>query len=178
MRGLVPERVQAPYPQPIHVMNDTPPDRQRIIDHEHLKLLAIAHYIYGVLQGLISCVLIFHFGLGLLMIIAPHVFGGNHQQAPPAWAGLLMSGFAGLIMFLGWLFAALTIYSGICIKRRQYRIYSLIIAALNCLSFPFGTALGVFTFIVLLRDSVKQLYDASQHRTLRDPVSGSGSSEA
>lgn len=156
-------------------MNDAPPDRQQIVDHEHLKLLSIAHYIYGVLQGLVSCVLIFHFGLGLLMVVAPHVFGGHHQQAPPAWVGLLMSGFAGVIMFLGWLFAALTIYSGICIKRRQYRIYSLVIAAINCLSFPFGTALGVFTFIVLLRDSVKQQYDESGRLTVRDSAPGQGS---
>jgi hypothetical protein len=34
----------------------------------------------------------------------------------------------------------------------------LIIAVLNCLQIPFGTALGVFTIIVLSRDSVRELY--------------------
>jgi len=30
--------------------------------------------------------------------------------------------------------------------------FSLVVAGLNCLQFPFGTVLGVFTFVVLLRE--------------------------
>jgi len=39
-------------------------------------------------------------------------------------------------------------------------MFSLIIAGINCVQFPFGTVLGVFTFVVLLRDSVRELYEA------------------
>ena len=38
--------------------------------------------------------------------------------------------------------------------------FSLVIAALCCLNMPLGTVLGVFTFIVLTRDSVKAQYAA------------------
>lgn len=48
--------------------------------------------------------------------------------------------------------------SGYYIKKRKNRIFSFIIAGLNCMQFPLGTALGVFTFIVLTRESVKMSY--------------------
>ena len=34
----------------------------------------------------------------------------------------------------------------------------LVVAALECLAFPLGTVLGVFTLIVLVRPEVKQLF--------------------
>lgn len=48
--------------------------------------------------------------------------------------------------------------SGHYIKKRTSRIFSFIIAGINCMQFPLGTALGVFTFIVLTRESVKMAY--------------------
>lgn len=138
-------------------MNGSPPTTQETIDIEHLKLLSIAHYVYGAISALLACILIFHFGLGLFMAIAPQNFGDG-QGRPPAWFGLLMSGASGCFMVLGWLFAGLTIYSGVCIKQRRHRVFSFVMAVLNCLSFPFGTALGVFTMIVLSRPSIKRMY--------------------
>jgi hypothetical protein len=35
----------------------------------------------------------------------------------------------------------------------------MIMAGVNCAWFPFGTVLGVFTFIVLLRTSVRAMYE-------------------
>jgi hypothetical protein len=35
----------------------------------------------------------------------------------------------------------------------------MVIAALLCMFMPFGTVLGVFTIIVLVRDSVKALFN-------------------
>lgn len=37
---------------------------------------------------------------------------------------------------------------------------TLIVSGLNCLQIPFGTVLGVFTLVVLLRDSVREAYEA------------------
>ena len=39
----------------------------------------------------------------------------------------------------------------------------MVIAAINCLHIPIGTMLGIFTFIVLGRDSVRKLYDDAGH---------------
>jgi hypothetical protein len=35
-----------------------------------------------------------------------------------------------------------------------------VVAAINCAFFPFGTALGIFTIIVLQRSTVKMTYAA------------------
>ncbi len=53
---------------------------------------------------------------------------------------------------------AVNVLSGMFLLRRRHRVFSLVIAGFNCMWFPFGTALGVFTFIVLLRESVTRLY--------------------
>jgi hypothetical protein len=37
-------------------------------------------------------------------------------------------------------------------------MFSLVIAGVQCMFAPFGTALGVFTIIVLTRDSVRRQY--------------------
>ena len=50
--------------------------------------------------------------------------------------------------------------SGVFLRQRKCRVFSLVVAGLDCLQIPFGTALGVFDFIVLLRDSVRQSYAA------------------
>ena len=36
----------------------------------------------------------------------------------------------------------------------------MIVAGLNCVHIPLGTVLGVFTLVVLMRDSVRESYDA------------------
>ena len=49
--------------------------------------------------------------------------------------------------------------SGLYLRARKYRMFSIIVAALNCLQIPFGTVLGVFTIVVLVRESVRELYE-------------------
>jgi hypothetical protein len=64
----------------------------------------------------------------------------------------------GCAVFVGWTLGILTIVSGRLISLRRRRTFSLVVAGINCASFPFGTVLGVFTFIVLARPSVRALY--------------------
>ena len=45
-------------------------------------------------------------------------------------------------------------------------MFSLVVAGLNCMGFPFATVLGVFTFLVLLRESVVELYEATSSARL------------
>ena len=49
---------------------------------------------------------------------------------------------------------------GLHMRKRKHRIFSFVVAGVNCLQFPFGTALGIFTFIVLSRVGVKMEYHA------------------
>jgi hypothetical protein len=59
----------------------------------------------------------------------------------------------------------LNVLSGIFLLQKRNRLFSFIIGGLNCLQIPFGTALGVFTILVLSRDGVRQLYAGGTEST-------------
>jgi Na+-driven multidrug efflux pump len=54
----------------------------------------------------------------------------------------------------------LNVISGLCLRARKGRTFSLVVTSINCLHIPLGTVLGVFTIVVLLRDSVRELHEA------------------
>jgi len=125
---------------------------------DQLRLISIFHYIVGGLHVLGSSFAIIHFGLGVLMILRPGMFGNN---PPPPFVGVILAFVGGAIIICGWTIGICTICSGRCIQRRVRRTFSIVMAAINCALFPLGTALGVFTLMVLMRDSVRRLYGAS-----------------
>ena len=66
----------------------------------------------------------------------------------------------GVVMTLGFLvLAVLNFFAGRFLAARRRRIFILVVAALNTIAFPFGTAIGVFTLIVLLRPTVEDLFE-------------------
>ncbi|HZR77663.1 MAG TPA: hypothetical protein VFA58_00550, partial [Chthoniobacterales bacterium] len=73
----------------------------------------------------------------------------SNPAAPPVAVFRIIGGIMSGFVALAWTAGALTIYSGRCIKQRKHRVLVYIMAALNCLFVPYGTLLGVFTFIVL-----------------------------
>ncbi len=89
----------------------------------------------------------------------------RHFGNPPmsdAAAGRFIGGMLvamGSLFFLfAMVFAALVIVAGRNLGAHRGYVYCLVIAALECLSVPFGTVLGVFTIVVLQRESVKVLF--------------------
>ncbi len=66
--------------------------------------------------------------------------------------------FAGLFIVAGWTLAVLTAYAGRSLQTRKRYTYCLVMAGVECIFMPFGTVLGVFTIIVLMRDTVKELF--------------------
>ena len=124
-------------------------------DQEHLKLLSIFHYIVGGLAALFSFFPVIYLILGILFLISPHRMGGN---PPPPFLGWIFTILGGGIMLMGWAFAVCVILIGRFIAKRKHYIFCLVISGLNCLFMPFGTVLGVFTIIVLVRPSVKAMF--------------------
>ena len=68
---------------------------------------------------------------------------------------LALYALAGLLALI---LGALCFVSARKMSQRRGQTFSLLIAGLNCLSFPMGTLLGVFTFIILLRPSITATY--------------------
>jgi len=104
---------------------------QRVRDEEHLRLLGIFYYILGGISALFALFPLIYVFLGLFVSMMPETRGG----------------------------AAMKIYAGYLLMRRRKRVVCLVIAGISCMGFPFGTVLGVFTFVVLLRDSVIELFN-------------------
>lgn len=62
---------------------------------------------------------------------------------------------ATIFILSGWTLAVLLFIAGRCLARRKRHLFCLVVAGISCLFMPFGTILGVFTMVVLLRPSVK-----------------------
>ena len=55
--------------------------------------------------------------------------------------------------------ALVNLLSAMFLIKKQNRMFSLIVAGINCIQMPIGTILGIFTIIVLMRDSVRKAYE-------------------
>ena len=132
-------------------------------DRDQIKLLAVFHFILGAFMLLGIAFLFLHYSLMNLFFLKPEMWklqanAPMPPMPPQAFFEIMLWFylFAGAILTLGF---ALNTLSGFCLWRRKHRLFSLVIGGLNCLQVPFGTALGVFTLIILFRDSVRQLYE-------------------
>lgn len=130
-------------------------------DAEHLRLLSIFHYIVGGLTVLIACIPLIHVTIGLLFVLKPHAFAGSSGPPPPAWFGWFFIVLGGTFFFLGQALAGCMIAGGRCLAKRRKYLFVLVIACLECMFVPFGTVLGVFTILVLMRPSVKLVFGAA-----------------
>jgi uncharacterized protein involved in response to NO len=126
-------------------------------DEEHLRLLSIFHYVCAGITALISCFPVFHLIIGLVMVFSPGSFD-HGKSGPPAWFGGIMIAISGLIILAGWTFSALQAWTGSCLKQRKHYTFCFVMACVACTFMPFGTALGVFSIIVLSRPTVKALF--------------------
>jgi len=138
--------------------NPTPPVLPNP-DEEHLKLLAVFHYVVAALGALFACFPLIHVSLGIMMVTRPEFMtAGQKGPLPPVWAGYFLIIVGGFFVLLGWTAAVATFVSGRFIAKRRRRMFSFVMAAILCMFMPFGTVLGIFTIIVLSKESVQRLY--------------------
>lgn len=123
-------------------------------DLEHVKLLAIFHYVAAGMAAMVACIPFIHLFMGLAL--ATGFFGETDPEARPI--GLVIVVVAACIILLGWVFAALVAFAGRSLQTRKRYTFCLIMAGVECLFMPVGTVLGVFTIIVLMREPVKGLF--------------------
>lgn len=180
MSAAYPPNPPPPPPWQVMPLGYMPEDPQARRDGEHLKLLSLFHYIYGGLTMAVSCIFIVYIVIGVFALSNPQAF--NRPTPPPVAGtttrpataappppvrpdlmfGWVFIGIGSVALLLGWTTGILSIVSGRSIKRRRRHMFSLVIAGICCLNMPLGTALGVFTFIVLLRESVKAQYNRAR----------------
>lgn len=131
-------------------------DRQSIIDEEHLKLLSMGYMISAGFAAFFSLFGLMYVFFGIVMSIAfSHLPAGSKSgEPPPAFIGWIFAGIGLVILLLAGSVAFARFWAGRCVKQRKSRTFCMVIAAIGCLEFPYGTALGVLSLMVLGRPSV------------------------
>ena len=129
-------------------------------DTEHLWLLAIFHYVVAALAALFSFFPLLYSAMGGFMLYAAHHPGPHNQEPPPAIVGWIFIALGVLFFLIGLAMAICILVAGRSLARQRHYWFAFIVACIECVFVPFGTILGVFTIIVLSRESVKTLFSA------------------
>jgi len=126
-------------------------------DKRNVRLLGIFHYVMGALTALFACIPFIHLFIGIAVLTTG--LEKNPSGGPsPALVGWFFIFIAVLLILAGWTLAVLMIIAGRRLSRFRSRTFCLVIGAIECMIFPIGTILGVFTLILLTKDSVKELF--------------------
>lgn len=135
----------------------TDPFRQEILDQEHLRLLSIGYLVSAGVNVFSSLFGLMYAAMGLLFGAA---IAQSSEPAPPEFIGWVFGVF-GLVIFLVMVtLAVLKAMVWDCLRKRRSRMFCMVIAGVTAPGIPYGTMLSVFTFLVLSRPSVKQLFEA------------------
>ncbi|HUN64295.1 MAG TPA: hypothetical protein VMU53_20005 [Candidatus Sulfotelmatobacter sp.] len=143
--------------------------RQAIVDEEHLKLLSLGYLISAATTAFFSLFGLMYVVMGIfLSSVASHpseavAMASRPGQAPPAFLGWFFAVIGGAIFLFTIVLAAAKLQTAMWLKRRKSRTLCMVVAGISCLEIPYGTVLGVLTFMVLGRESVMRLFEGSRH---------------
>jgi hypothetical protein len=130
---------------------------QELIDAEHLRLLRIGYFISAGQTAFLIPFGLLYAGMGVMF---SHLPMGGSSPPPPAMLSWIFGVFGGVFAGVATVGASLKLLTAIRLKERRSRVLCLVTAALCCIEVPYGTALGVMTFVVLGRHSVRQQFDS------------------
>jgi hypothetical protein len=134
------------------------PRNQRNIDEDNLNLLSVFHFVGAVFALLGILFLFVHYALMHFMFTNPALWENQKGGPPPAAVfGIFLIFY---VIAGAWLVISgiLNVMSGLFLRERKNWTFSFVVACVNCIHVPLGTVLGVFTIVVLSRESVKRLY--------------------
>lgn len=132
--------------------------RQQILDEDNLRLLRIGYFISaGVTLFASMIVLVYTF---FFYFVFTQIAKTPGTADFPSNLGHLFGalGLVFTLLLIG--VAVLKFVTGQQLKKRRSRIFCMVIAGITCISIPFGTLLGVCTFIVLLRPTVERSFES------------------
>jgi len=133
--------------------------RQTIVDEEHLRMLVLGYYLSAGMCLLFSLFGGMYMAMGLMFTFAfRNLPSQPPATAPPPEMGWFFFGIGAFIFGAMVTLALLKFLTARRLKARTSRTFCLVLAGLSCLEVPYGTTLGVLTFVVLTRDSVKALF--------------------
>lgn len=129
-------------------------------DAAQLDLIGILYYVLAAFAALCSLFPLIHLAMGVAMLSGAFDQPNNPNPPPPAVGWIFVIIGSSLILF-GLAFAALLAAGGRRIRARRSHTFCIVVAALSCMFMPFGTVLGVFALVLLLKPEVKALFAAN-----------------
>src|SRR5947209_5355740 len=155
-------RLPAPPPEREPVTLDRlpyQPYETRRQDKQYLGLLAILHYVAGALFFGLSLLMLLYVGMGVMFLSMPMPTRPGSPPGPsPVFMGVMfivMFGFFALFMIAQ---GVLTCLTGYYLHRHKRWLFCMVTSAIVCVHAPIGTLLGAFTIVVLMRQSVRDLF--------------------
>ncbi|MEW6279380.1 MAG: hypothetical protein AB1758_12195 [Candidatus Eremiobacterota bacterium] len=119
-----------------------------------LDQLAVFFYVLAGVSAVLSLFPLIHVAMGLWFMLTPP----SGPNPPPAWFGGIFVAVGLLAIAVGMTFSWFLYYSGRCIQaRRRYTLIQ-VASALSLMNMPVGTALGVYSLILLNREDVRALF--------------------
>lgn len=82
------------------------------------------------------------------------------SETPPVIIFRIFAGVMAVVTFFAWALCFLTFYAGWCIHKRKHFLFINIMAGYNCLWVPYGTLLGVLSFIVLHSEAARVQFES------------------
>jgi hypothetical protein len=134
-------------------------DPGRDITIHDLKLLSVGYYIQGGIAAFYTVMVAGYIGFMGTMLAA---FGAaaqrNGQKPIPEFVIPLVTGVFVVVTVFSLSIAICLLLAGYWLRRYRNKLFIFIVAGLSCLSVPYGTVLGIFTFMVLRRPVAEQLF--------------------
>jgi len=113
------------------------------------------------------CRALLFFPLLYTTVGAIFIFAARHGTAkpgedlPPEFLGWIFAVLGSLLFLIGIAMAICILIAGRSLALRKGYSFALVMACIECLFVPFGTILGVFTIVVLSRESVRGLFSTA-----------------
>lgn len=125
---------------------------------QNLELLSIFHYVLAALIYLKGAVAFIFLGIGT--VAAAGILSDRPEDMHIALLAIGLIFYVAPMVFLClmWTLATLVLLSGRRIAQRINLTYCQVIGGLECLCFPFGTILGIFTLIALTKSEAKEAF--------------------
>jgi hypothetical protein len=139
---------------------------------EHLRMLAIFHYVVAGIACVISFIPTIHLAIGIAMVSG--IFRTAKDPFPFEFMGWFFIVIASLVILCGLAFSICLFIAGRFLHKQTHYTYCLVMAAVSCIFMPFGTVLGVFTIILLMKENVKVMFQepGTARTTAPDPEPG------
>lgn len=119
-------------------------------------IVSIFHFVAGGFQILLSSIGVIYMALGYM--ITSGAIDSPKSEPPPEILGWILS-FAGLVFAVVLLtLGILVLKTGFNLMKKRSRTFCIVIDAILCLMIPFGTIVGIFGLVLLMKPETEELF--------------------